>query len=66
MFADSDPKEAYIMLLKGIKTLVSRCEWFDTSSDKNGVKLAFETISRTLLDNPLELWEIAVDGLRSK
>ena len=56
MFADEDPKEACIMLLKGIKTLKNRYKWFDTSTDIGGIKLAFETMTRALLDNPLELW----------
>ena len=55
MFADSDSKEACIMLLKGIKTLINRHKWFDTLSDNNGVKLVFETMSRALLGDPLEL-----------
>ena len=63
MLADSDPKEAYIMLLKGIKTLTNRHKWFGTSSDNNRVKLAFETMGRALLENPLELWEQAADNL---
>ena len=39
------------------KTLVNLHKWFDASTENGGIKLAFETMSRAWLNNPLKLWE---------
>ena len=65
MRAGDDTPENYLLLLRTMQTLIKRYNWFDTTENTNGIKLAFETMNRALLDNPLTLWEKAAENLRS-
>ena len=60
-----DSPENYLLLVKSIGTLIKRYNWFDVTTNNDGVKLAFETMNRALLDNPLDQWEEAVGALRA-
>ena len=49
-----DSPENFLLLVKSIQTLIKRHNWLDASD--NGMKIAFETMNRASLDNPLDQW----------
>ena len=65
MHTGDDSPENYMLLVKSIQTLIKRHSWFDTADNDKGIKLAFETTNRALLDDPLDKWEDEVDNLRT-
>ena len=62
---DDDSPENYLLLVKSIKTLIKRYKWFDITENNDGIKLAFETMNRALLNNPLDQWKEVVIDLRA-
>ena len=61
-FTGVEPLEVLFMPAKNQFALNKRHELLDS---EDGIQLAFETASRSLMEGPLESWEEAVDGLRT-
>ena len=62
-FSGEESNESYLLTMKSIKTLAKRYQWFDVNKCSEGVKWAFETVNRALIDEPLDAWEEVVESL---
>ena len=58
-----DSAEVFMFVVDSLKTIVTRCNWFNSSMSPNGIAIAFETIDRATMGGALTVWQDEVNSL---